>query len=541
MTPTTRKIVIAAAMAAVLAIASPTRRPHPRKTEAAPAAAVDEIIVGLQPGVSGARLREDLAARGLSLRGRITHTNVVSVATNGREPAAAIRSLDDAATVVDATPNYVRRALEVPDDPYMGSAMAYLDTIRMTQAWDLSHGAGDVTIAVVDTGVSPVADLADRLLPGHNFVQDDDVSFDSEPAPDPGDARDTSAVGHGTLVAGIAAAKTNNGVGIAGVAWDAHVLPVKVLNYYGAGDDFLIGKGIVWAADHGADIINLSLGGAAERGGLCESVKYATSRGALVVAAAGNGEDRAAMYPAACPGAFAVTATDANGDFTYFSNYGGWVDLAAPGVQITSTRNDGGYIAQDGTSFAAPIVSGVAALVRAQHPDWGPGQIAARLAETAHDRGPAGKDAFYGHGLLDAYAALGGPAQAPARPAHDTLEPNDVAADATPLRSSTSGTIAPEGDVDWYTVRVPGPGSLVFQVGGCVYNSNATRNFDPILAMYDGHLRLLTTKNASRYGEGERVSARVRAAGRYFLRVANQAGAESPGSYSVAVRMQPSR
>ena len=497
MTPTTRKIVIAAAMAAVLAIASPTRRPHPRKTEAAPAAAVDEIIVGLQPGVSGARLREDLAARGLSLRGRITHTNVVSVATNGREPAAAIRSLDDAATVVDATPNYVRRALEVPDDPYMGSAMAYLDAIRMTQAWDLSHGAGDVTIAVVDTGVSPVA--------------------------------------------GIAAAMTNNGVGIAGVAWDAHVLPVKVLNYYGAGDDFLIGKGIVWAADHGADIINLSLGGAAERGGLCESVKYATSRGALVVAAAGNGEDRAAMYPAACPGAFAVTATDANGDFTYFSNYGGWVDLAAPGVQIMSTRNDGGYIAEDGTSFAAPIVSGVAALLRALHPDWGPGEIAARLAETAQDRGPAGKDSFYGHGLLDAYAALGGPAQAPARPAHDTLEPNDVAADATPLRSSTSGTIAPEGDVDWYTVRVPGPGSLVFQVGGCVYNSNATRNFDPILAMYDGHLRLLTTKNASRYGEGERVSARVRAAGRYFLRVANHAGAESPGSYSVAVRMQPSR
>ena len=197
------------------------------------------------------------------------------------------------------------------------------------------------------------------------------------------------------------------------------MLPVKVLNYYGPGDDFLIGKGIVWAADHGADIINLSLGGAAESGGLCEAVEYATSKGALVVAAAGNGEDRAAMYPAACPGAVAVTATDANGDFTYFSNYGRWVDLAAPGVQITSTRNDGGYLAEDGTSFAAPIVSGVAALVRAQHPGWSPGQIEARLAETAQDRGPAGHDSFYGHGLLDAYAALGGPPQAPATPAHD--------------------------------------------------------------------------------------------------------------------------
>ena len=531
---------IAAAIAA-LAVAGSIGQPVSSTTETAPAASADEIVVRMQPGASVDRLRGELATRGLTLGGRIPHTNVVSVATNGRDAAAAIRSLGDAATVVDASPNYIRRATEVPNDPYVGSSRPYLDAIRLTQAWDLSHGASGVTIAVVDTGVSPVADLADRLLPGHNFVQDDDVSFDSEPAPDPSDTRDTSAVGHGTLVAGIAAAITNNGVGIAGVAWDARVLPVKVLNYYGAGDDFLIGKGIVWAADNGADIINLSLGGAAERGGLCESVKYATSRGALVVAAAGNGEDRAAMYPAACPGAFAVTATDSNGDFTYFSNYGRWVDLAAPGVQIISTRNDGRYMAEDGTSFAAPIVSGVAALVQAQHPDWGPGQIATRLAETAQDRGPAGKDAFYGHGLLDAHAALGGPAQAPARPAHDTLEPNDVAADATPLRNSTSGTIAPEGDVDWYAVRVPGPGVVVFQVGGLAYNPNATRNFDPVLAIYDDHLRRLATKDASRYGVGERAVARVRAAGRYFLRVANHAGAESPGSYSVAVRMQPSR
>ncbi len=531
---------IAAALAAV-AVAASIGQPFSSATGAEPAASADEIIVRMQPGASLDRLRAELATRGLAFRGRIAQTNVVSVATNGRDPAAAIRALGDAATVVDATPNYVRRALDVPNDPHMGSARPYLDAIRLTQAWDLSHGAGEVTIAVVDTGVSPVADLADRLLPGRNFVQDDDASFDSEPAPDPSDTRDTSAVGHGTLVAGIAAAITDNGVGIAGVAWDAHVLPVKVLNYYGGGDDFLIGKGIVWAADQGADIINLSLGGAAESGGLCAAVTYATSKGALVVAAAGNGEDRAAMYPAACPGAFAVTATDANGDFTYFSNYGGWVDLAAPGVQITSTGNDGRYIAEDGTSFAAPIVSGVAALVKAQHPDWSPGQIATRLAEAAQDRGPQGKDSFYGHGLLDAYAALGGPTQAPATPSRDTLEPNDIAADATPIRTSTSGTIAPEGDVDWYVVRVPRPGAVMFQVGGLPYNTNATRNFDPLLAIYDDHLKQLTTKNANRYGAGERALTRVRTAGRYYLRVANHAGAQSPGSYTVRVKMQPSR
>ena len=265
MTPTTRNVVIAAAgMAAVLAIAAPIARTASaqdrggagrlrRRDHRPDAARRERRAASCRPGGEGAHASRAHPAHAMSSRSR----------TNGRDPAAAIRSLGDAATVVDATPNYVRRALDVPDDPYVGSARPYLDAIRLTQAWDLSHGAGDVTIAVVDTGVSPVADLADRLLPGHNFVQDDDATFEAEPAPDVNDTRDTSAVGHGTLVAGIAAAMTNNGVGIAGVAWDAHVLPVKVLNYYGAGDDFLIGKGIVWAADHGADIINLSLGGAA--------------------------------------------------------------------------------------------------------------------------------------------------------------------------------------------------------------------------------------------------------------------------------------
>ena len=500
-------------MAAALAVAASIGEPVSSTTEAAPAASADEIIVRMQPGASADRLRGELATRGLTLAGASAHECRLGRHERprpGRGDPLTRRRGDGRR----CDPELHSSRVEVPNDPYVGSSRPYLDAIRLTQAWDLSHGASDVTIAVVDTGVSPVADLADRLLPGHNFVQDDDVSFDSEPAPDPGDTRDTSAVGHGTLVAGIAAAITNNGVGIAGVAWDARVLPVKVLNYYGAGDDFLIGKGIVWAADNGADIINLSLGGAAERGGLCESVKYATSKGALVVAAAGNGEDRAAMYPAACPGAFAVTATDANGDFTYFSNYGRWVDLAAPGVQIISTRNDGGYIAEDGTSFAAPIVSGVAALVQCAASRLGPRPD----RDEARGDGAGPRPRRQGRLLRTrtarclrcAWWACASACHARSRRAR---------AERRRRRRDSSPHLDARNDRSRRRRRlVRGAGSRtgLACVPGRWVRLQLQRHAQ--LRSRSGdlrrHLRLLTTKDASRYGEGERVSARVRQAGR---------------------------
>jgi subtilisin family serine protease len=128
---------------------------------------------------------------------------------------------------------------------------------------------------------------------------------------------------------------------IAGVAWNASVLPVKVLNNLGGGTDFQIASGIVWAVDRGADIVNLSLGAPTLGPALCSAVDYATSKGALVIAAAGNSRTSEPFYPAACPGVLAVSATDGDGDFASFSNYGPWVALAAPGIGVMSTQNDG--------------------------------------------------------------------------------------------------------------------------------------------------------------------------------------------------------
>jgi hypothetical protein len=261
-------------------------------------------------------------------------------------------------------------------------------------------------------------------------------------------------------------------------------------------------------------------------------VSYADSHGALVVAAAGNSGTGASYFPAACPGAVAVSATDANGDFASFSTFGSQVDLAAPGVDVISTSNDGSYNYGSGTSLAAPMVSGVAALVMAQHPDWSPGQVAAQLEDTAEDRGPAGDDLYYGHGLLDAYGAVGGPLEAAVFPSRDAFEPNDSPSVAKPLGRSATATISPEGDVDWYRTTIRLPCKATFRVAP-PYDVGLGPSMLPVLQLFDGHLKLLATRTAT--DSGLRVSMSVRlAAGRYYVRVSNDNGARSPGTYSLA-------
>jgi serine protease len=387
----------------------------------------------------------------------------------------------------------------------------------------VSHGSLGVVIAVVDTGVSPVGDLSAQILPGRSFVTGI------------ADARDDSVIGHGTLVAGVAAATTNNGIGIAGAAWNASVLPVKVLDSRGLGTDSQVAAGIVWAADHGADVINLSLGGPTSGAVLCDAVAYAQSRDVLVVASAGNGSNGRLNYPAACANVLAVSATDTNGDFASFSSYGPDVGVAAPGLSVTSTRNDNHYGTESGTSLSAPMVSGVASLVLAQHSDFSAAQVAQRLEETAQDRGPRGVDIYYGHGLLDAYAALGGPLQAPDVPRRDSLEPNDDGTRATLLQKTAKATIAPEGDVDWYSVSLRWPAQMRFDVVAPPYDSHTGRNLRPVAQLYDADLNLIAHTDVD--AERARLAFRL-PAGLYYVRVANGCGARSAGTYTVTLAVR---
>ena len=276
--------------------------------------------------------------------------------------------------------------------------------VRAPQAWSRSIGVG-VTIAIVDTGVDlHQPDLASKLAPGWDFVDGDAVPQDDD--------------GHGTHVAGIAAAVTDNGVGIAGVAPGAKIIPVRVLNSVGVGSATDVDLGIRWAVDHGAKVVNLSLGSPvsatdALQGGSAQedAIAYAWSKGALVVAAAGNlelaGSTQASGYNHDVQ-AVVVTATDKDGNHPAYANRADtrWA-LSAPGDLILSTwltgqgRVSNDYKKDSGTSMAAPHVSGVAALLFAEGLDKQ--QVVDRLVGTAHSLGNPGTN---GAGLVDAGAAV---------------------------------------------------------------------------------------------------------------------------------------
>ena len=292
----------------------------------------------------------------------------------------------------------------------------HLRQIGMPAAWKQGNGKG-VVVAVIDTGVTRVGDLRDTaFVDGYNFVDNNSNAADDH--------------GHGTHVAGTIAESTNNRLGVAGVAYGASIMPLKVLSARGSGSIGGIAQAIRYAADHGAGVINMSLGGPMAVGTLASAVKYAHDHGVVVVAAAGNDGRGRVSYPARYPGVIAVAATQFDGSTTFYSNWGPQIDIAAPGGN-TRVDQDGdgkpdgvlqhtivpGNISQTdylwfmGTSMAAPHVAGVAALIEGagvRKPD----AVEEILLATA--RKPPARDAavgarvddHYGAGIVDAAAAL---------------------------------------------------------------------------------------------------------------------------------------
>lgn len=280
----------------------------------------------------------------------------------------------------------------VPNDEFFQPYQWNLNQIYASQGWNLSGGE-DVTIAVLDTGVDPNhLDLKDKLLPGFNaFDESDDVS-DSH--------------GHGTHVAGIAAALTNNVTGIAGVSWKSQILPVKVLNEKGEGSSFEVAKGIYWAVDHGADVINMSLGDYYDSEALHDAIRYAYEQDVVLITASGNDNVEDPMYPSRYDEVLTVAAVDDTRNRAFFSNYGQHVDVAAPGEHIPSLFPDNNYTVMSGTSMAAPHVAGLAGLIRALRPDLTNQEVYDVITSTAEDLGTAGHDPYYGFGEINIVAAL---------------------------------------------------------------------------------------------------------------------------------------
>jgi thermitase len=299
------------------------------------------------------------------------------------------------------------QALFTPNDPGYSHQWG-LPKVSAPGAWAVTRGSRDVWIAVVDTGIDYLhPDRPLYLWLGYDFANNDPDPFDDH--------------GHGTHVTGIAAAATHNSVGVAGLCHDCEVLAVKVLDFRGEGHGSWVADGIRYAADWGASqskrtVINLSLGMAGSCPQiLADAVSYAQSRGALVVAAAGNSGPGPAGCPASLSGVLAVSATDQNDRPAGFSQFGG---IAAPGVWILSTI-PGGYAYAEGTSMASPFVAAAAGLVWSAFPPCSAGQVRTRLLDSVDV--PAGWDTSYGAGRLNAHRALA--SAPPAEPPTPTRTP----------------------------------------------------------------------------------------------------------------------
>lgn len=309
------------------------------------------------------------------------------------------------------------------NDPYIGSQW-HTTKIGAPSAWDVTQGS-TVTIAVLDTGVDGThPDLSARMVPGWNFYDNDSNTSDVH--------------GHGTAIAGTAAATTNNGTGVAGVAGQAKIMPLRISDPTGYAYWSTVAQAITYAADQGARVANISFVGLMTSSSVLSASQYMKSKGGLVVVAAGNNAKDEGYSPS--NNLIPVSATTSSDTLASFSSYGNFVAMSAPGEGIWTTTRGGGYSAWKGTSLASPVVAGTVTLMMASNPGLSSAQIESLLFSTAVDLGAAGRDIYYGYGRVNADAAVRASMNTAVTPG-DTSAPS--AAITAPLGgSSVSGLVA---------------------------------------------------------------------------------------------------
>jgi serine protease len=519
-----------------------------------------------------ARAGQQMGATMRALRATATGADVLQLSRTmsldeAKALAAELMARDP--DVEYAEPDRIMVPLFVPNDPLYTQQWHYYDAkggLNLPAAWDKSTGAG-VNVAVIDTGYRPHADLSGQILPGYDFITSAAIGADGNgrdsDASDTGDsttagqcggglpAQDDTSSWHGTHVAGTIAARTNNGLGVAGVAYGAKVVPVRVLGKCG-GYTSDIADAIVWASGgavtgapvnaNKARVLNLSLGGS----GACDAttqnaINSARSRGAVVVVAAGNSNVNASnANPANCAGVITVAAVGRSGGKASYSNYGANVDVAAPGGDsggaILSTWNAGtttpagdnyGYMM--GTSMATPHVAGVAALMLAKNPNLTPDEVEAKLKATA--RAFPAACSGCGAGIVDAAAAVNAVTSTVAvlPPAQNEVESNNYISNANAVGVAgtvVNGSLSSTTDTDYFVVQVPAGKTLSATL------SQGSSALDYDLYAYNGSgSQLALSTNGVGAGDAVSVANTATTTQARYVRVRYHAG--GTGKYSL--------
>lgn len=351
-----------------------------------------ELLVQVRAGAARDALDGEFKRLGATAAQEIPGIKVKRIRINeaNRDKVKAALTRNPQVTFVED--NFLAQGLLTPSDTTYPSQW-HLPKIAAPQGWDLSTGSKSVPIAIIDSGIdADHPDLAAKLLPGYNFLNGTTVTDD--------------LFGHGTAVAGSAGAIGNNALGVAGVAWDNPLMPLVVLDTNNYATYANIASAIIRAVDQGAKVLNISIGGSSASITLQSAVNYAWSKGAVIVSSAANYSVSTPYYPAACENVLAISATDKYDALSSFSNFGNWIDLAAPGSTIYTTNRGGGYGAWNGTSFSAPIVAGLAGLIWSVNPALTNAEVVEILKQGADDLGTAGFDPYFGFGRINVYNSL---------------------------------------------------------------------------------------------------------------------------------------